>query len=305
MAGPFTHMTIVEGAIKSFPVDQNLGKILRENRHFLTLGSVSPDIAYLAHLAMEGPAWADIMHYYRTNGIVKNALHSLSAAKTKGKIWKYQLAWLLGFVGHLVADATIHPIVESIVGPYTDKNTNSDHRDCEMIQDVLIFKDVMNLELSAAEYTDLLNASFEHSSSGKVVEFWTVHAEVNSPTAGKFPADRIIESYNKELDTAEGGNAFAKLFRHIGSAYIYRTHSDISKNSPELVEQYYSNIQLPNGLTGSFPKDGFEYAVRNLVAVWSKIERSLFSKENIANIVPNWNLDTGIDQEAETRTYWS
>ncbi len=305
MAGAFTHMTIVADAIKSFSVDKRFGKILRENKNFLTLGSVSPDIPYLAYLAMGGYNWADIMHYHKTNGIVKNALHSLSVAKTKGKIWEYQLAWLLGFVGHLVADATIHPIVESIVGPYTDKDTNSKHRECEMIQDVMIFKDVMNLELSAAEYTDFLKACIEHSSFDKVAYFWAVHAEVNCSTAGSFPTKSIIDSYVKELDTAEGGNAFARAFRHFGIDYVYRTHSDITQNSPELVNKYYLHIQLPNGLTGSFRKDGFEYAVKNLVAIWSKIERSLFSTENIANIIPNWNLDTGIDQETEIRTYWS
>jgi hypothetical protein len=61
MAGAFTHMTIVEEAIKSFPVDQTLGKILRENWNFLTLDSVSPDIPYLGQLALEGPTWADII----------------------------------------------------------------------------------------------------------------------------------------------------------------------------------------------------------------------------------------------------
>jgi hypothetical protein len=63
MAGAFTHMAIAEEAIKSFSVDQALGKLLRENRNYLTLGSVSPDIPYLAHLALEGANWADIMHY--------------------------------------------------------------------------------------------------------------------------------------------------------------------------------------------------------------------------------------------------
>jgi len=305
MAGAFTHMTIVEEAIKSFPVDQALGKILRANRNFLTLGSVSPDIPYLAHLALEGPTWADIMHYNRANGIVINALHSLRTAKTKGKIWRYQLAWLLGFVGHLVADATIHPIVESIVGPYTDKDTRGNHRECEMIQDVMIFKDVMNLELSAAEYTDFLKACIDHPSFDKVAFFWAAHAEVNCSMAGPFPTERIIKSYVKELDTAEGGNALARAFRHFGIDYAYRTYSDITKNSPELVKKYYSDIQLPNGMTGSFLKHGFEYAARNLVAVWSKIERSLFSTENISSIIPNWNLDTGVDQDSAVRTYWS
>jgi Zinc dependent phospholipase C len=305
MAGAFTHMTIVEEAIKSFPADQALGKILRENRNFLTLGSVSPDIPYLGHLALEGPTWADIMHYHRTNGIVANALHSLQAAKTKGKIWRCQLAWLLGFVSHLVADATIHPIVESIVGPYTDEDVRQNHRECEMIQDVMIFKDVMNLELSASEYTDFLRACIKHASFDKVSFFWTAHAEVNCPMSGSFPSGKDIRSYVKELDTAEGGNSLARAFRHFGINYAYRTYSDITKNSPELVKKYYSDIQLPNGIAGSFRKDGFEYAARNLVAVWSKMERSLFSTENIAIIIPNWNLDTGVDQDSAIRTYWS
>ncbi|MFH2045050.1 MAG: zinc dependent phospholipase C family protein [Pseudomonadota bacterium] len=305
MAGAYTHMAIVASAIKSFAVDQKFGKILRENKNFLTLGSVSPDIPYLAHLAMGGFAWADIIHYHKTNGIVKNALHSLSAAKTKGKIWNYQMAWLLGFVGHLVADATIHPIVESIVGPYTDKDTRNNHRQCEMIQDVMILKDVMNLELYAAEYSDVLKACIKHPSFEKVAFFWAAHAEVNCPMAGSFPAKKIIDSYVKEIDTAEGGNAIAKAFRHFGLDYVYRTHSDIKKNSPELVKKYYTSVQLPNGQTGSFREQGFDHAVKNLVTVWSKIERSLFSTENIANIIPNWNLDTGIDQDTEIRTYWS
>jgi len=305
MAGPFTHMTIVEEAIKAFPVDKSLGKILRENKNFLILGSVSPDIPYLSHLAGGGFTWADIMHYYRTDGIVKNALHSLSVAKVKGKIWKCQFVWLLGFVGHLVADATIHPIVESIVGPYTDDDTNSNHRECEMIQDVMLFKLVKNLELSAAEYTDLLKSCSQNPSLKKVADFWAIHAKINCPTFGNCPTDKIIESYIRELDVAEGGNTFAKASRHFGLNYVYRTYSEIVKNSSELVTKYYSNVQLPNGLIGSFQKDGFEYAVKNLVAIWSKIDRSFFSTENIINIIPNWNLDTGIDQETEIRTYWS
>ncbi len=305
MAGPFTHMTIVENATKSFSVETRFGGILRNNINFLTLGSVSPDLPYLSQLAMEGSTWADIMHYYRTNGIVKNALHSLSAAKNKNDIWEFQLAWLLGFVGHLVTDATIHPIVESIVGPYTDESVHSNHRECEMVQDVMILKDVMNLELSKAKYTDFLMSCFQHPSLKKVEDFWAIHAKINCPTVGDFPVDKIMKSYIEILSTAEGGNEIAKVSRHFGSNYFYSTHSDLMEKSPELVKKYYSNIQLPNGLMISFQTDGFDYAVKNLVAIWSKIDRSFFSTENIANIIPNWNLDTGIDQETDIKTYWS
>ena len=305
MAGAFTHMAIVAKAVNSFPADKSLGKILRLYKNFLTLGSVSPDIPYLAHLALGGFAWADIMHYHNTNGIVKNGLHSLKTAKSRGKVWDCRLAWLLGFVSHLVADATIHPIVESIVGPYTDANNRGPHRECEMIQDVLIFKEVMNLQVTAAEYTDLLHTAIEHNLFDKVGDFWASHAEVNWPAGDKFSYKNIADSYVAEIDLADAGNSLAKAFRHFGLNYIYRERNDIINNSPDLVEKYYSNIQLPNGLTGTFREKGFDYAVNNLTAVWSKIDRSLFSTENIGIIVPNWNLDTGVDQDTDTRTYWS
>jgi hypothetical protein len=305
MAGAFTHMVIVAEAIKSFSVEQNFGKILRENKNFLTLGSVGPDIPYLAHLAFGGFDWANIMHYHNTNRIVNNSLHSLAVSKARGKIWKNELAWLLGFVSHLVADATIHPIVECIVGPYTDESNIQNHRECEMIQDVMILHEITNNDVTYAEYTNFLRTSFEHPSFKQVAYFWAIHAEANCPFIGSFSTERIIDSYIKELDTAEGGNALSRAFRHFNINFVYKTYDEVVKKYPDLVEKYYTNIQLPNGKIGSFRTDGFDYAVRNLSNVWSKIERSIFSKENISQIIPNWNLDTGIDQEKEIRTYWS
>jgi hypothetical protein len=305
MAGAFTHMAIVGEAIKSFPPEKTYGKILRLNLNFVTMGSVSPDVPYLGQLALRGSTWADIMHYHQTNGIVKNAVNSLSVAKSKDKAWECQLAWLSGFAGHLVADATIHPIVESIVGPCTDRSTMGNHKQCEMMQDVLIFKDVKNLEVSGSEYTDHLISCRDSNYFDKVAEFWSEHAMVNCPAAGRPSIKDIFISYFKLLDTADGSNGLAKAFRHLGSGLVYNTSQELKNNSPQLVERYYNNVSLPNGLTGSFRKEGFEYAVKNLVTVWSKIDRALFSTDNIVEIVSNWNLDTGMDQTTGIKTYWS
>jgi hypothetical protein len=305
MAGAFTHMAIVSDASKSFPVGQKFGNLVHTYLNFLTLGSVSPDIPYLAYLALGGFSLADIMHYHQTNGIVHNALHSLGVAKKKENDWECQLAWLAGFVAHLVADATIHPIVECIAGPCTDPDSHSRHTECEMIQDVLIFKEVKNLELTSTQYSDELKACRTHASFDKVSEFWAAHAKVNCPSGGSFSPQRVFDSYFALLDTVSGPSGLAGAFRHLGFKYVYRTYIDITTTSPDLVQQYYSAIPLPNGLTGSFRKDGFDYAVRNLVAIWSKIDRALFSTENIVDIVPNWNLDTGVNQTTGVRTYWS
>jgi hypothetical protein len=308
MAGAFTHMAIVSEAKKSFPPGKKFGDIIHSDLNFLTLGTVSPDIPYLAYLDVGGElGWADVMHYFQTNAIVKNAMHSLAAAKNIDTNWECQLARLAGFVGHLVGDATIHPIIESIAGPYTNPDSHSRHAESEMTQDVLIFKDVLNLEVAAAQYTDLIDDCRTNPSYDSVATFWDAHANVNCPFYKKFSAQGFITSYFNILGkvAADGGNLLAAAFRHMGIKYIYRTYSDITTNFPDLVKQYYTEIPLPNGLTGSFRKDGFDYAVKNLVAVWSKIDRALFSTDNIVDIVPNWNLDTGVDQSTGMKTYWS
>jgi hypothetical protein len=128
---------------------------------------------------------------------------------------------------------------------------------------------------------------------------------VNCPAAEPLSAKKILESYFTILDTAEGGGALAKAFRHIGLKYTYHPYQELTTQHADLVTKYYSSIKLPNGLTGAFRTDGFDFAVKNLVAVWSKIDRALFSTDNIADIVPNWNLDTGVDQATGKQTYWS
>lgn len=70
MAGAFTHMAVVFEAKKSFIPNSEFGKIIREFHNFLTLGSVCPDIPYLAYLSADNEEksfdWENFMHYHRT-----------------------------------------------------------------------------------------------------------------------------------------------------------------------------------------------------------------------------------------------
>jgi hypothetical protein len=310
MAGPFTHMAVTDQAKTNFPATTKFGKLLRQNLKFLVLGSVSPDIPYLSQLTYLNPigghvssSWADIMHYHQTNGIVLNGLHSFRAAKNKGEEWDAELAWLCGFVSHLVVDATIHPIVESIVGPYTDPKVHGNHTQSEMTQDVMIFHDVRNQDLTEARYADILQTVLGDDNFTAVADFWSNHAHVNCPYAGYLDVKNALNSYEKELGMAQGGNPLAAAFRHFGSKFVYKTYDDLM-HEPDLVKRYYSGVRLPDGSTGPFLKRGFEFAVSNLTAVWSKINRALFTNDNITEIIPNWNLDTGVDQASGIQTYW-
>ena len=53
-----------------------------------------------------------------------------------------------------------------------------------------------------------------------------------------------------------------------------------------------------------FREAGYDKAVDGTVAVLAKIDAYLFSSENNTEIVQNWNMDTGFDQEKNKRTYW-
>jgi hypothetical protein len=173
-----------------------------------------------------------------------------------------------------------------------------------MMQDVLIFHFVKNQELHAAEYTAHLTACKRDKAYAKVMEFWSAHAKVNAPALGTPETQAMFARYLAQLDTAEGGSAFAGAFRHIGFAYAYKTSAELLNNHKSKVKKYYTDVALPTGGTGSFRTEGFDRAVQNTVDVWSRMERFLFSHDNIAEIIPDWNLDTGFDQVRNTRTYW-
>ncbi|MBE0645519.1 MAG: zinc dependent phospholipase C family protein [Bacteroidetes bacterium] len=302
MAGAFTHMAIVAEAKARLSPSTEFGNIFRRKLKFVTMGSVSPDIPYLSHLELLGVNWADIMHYHSTNGIVHNGLHTLRVTKDSGEYWIEKLAWLAGFVSHLVADATIHPIVEAIVGPCTDPKTMGNHTECEMTQDVLVFE-TRNQELRSAEYTDHLLACKRDAAFSAVLEFWAEHAKVNCPSAGTPGTKGMFDRYFLQMDAAEGGYALAAAFRHIGITYAYKSAADLRKDKTKL-NRYFEKVKLPNGGTGAFMTEGFARAVQNTVDIWNKMDRYLFSTDNVAEIVPNWNLDTGIDQDTNKRTYW-
>ncbi|MDD3473368.1 MAG: zinc dependent phospholipase C family protein, partial [Syntrophaceae bacterium] len=79
--------------------------------------------------------WADLMHYETTNGIVLHGYADIKNTWVEGPLRPTDeriLAWLFGYASHLIADATIHPIVEAIVGPYEENS--KEHQLCETTQ---------------------------------------------------------------------------------------------------------------------------------------------------------------------------
>lgn len=308
MAGAFTHLIIVDVAKRSEQLPLNMMQLLNKHSEFLFLGSVSPDLPYLSYESGK-VHWADHMHYKYTNRLVRNGVEELrSRWQNRDGQEEVLLAWLAGYIAHMVADATIHPIVAKIVGPYAASEKNKEnHRICEMTQDSLVYKNHRNYDIQHSEFSSVLKFCKDSDHYEALVNFWAKHLKGAHEVDEAPDPDWWFECYTKALDVAEGSGV-ASLFRHmgIGTTLSYNTSDELMHEQPDLVERYYQQVKLPGGKAGTFEEHGFEKAVRNVIEAWIALHASLSAEKNIAEIVKNWNLDTGEDQDSPDRevTYW-
>lgn len=309
MAGAFTHFIICDVAKRKKSIaDLELRRLLNRHSEFLFLGAASPDLPYLS-FKTGNINWADVMHYEKTNGIAINGHNELkrvwSSRQTADEI---KLVWLFGFVSHLVADATIHPVVQAIVGTYEEHKT--EHRMCEMTQDSLIYFERKNTDIRYAEFSSALKFCSRSEHFDSLMDFWTELGTKTYSDKNAEPEPKLwFTTYTEAIDTAEGGSDIVALFRHlgIGSGFIYKAKDEIISQYSQDYEKYYTKAKLPDGRVGSFSKNGFERAVDNVVDAWNKLYAGLTSTINVASLIKNWNLDTGVDMDSSDGavTYWA
>ncbi len=309
VAGAFTHFIICDVAKREkAAADAELRRLLNKHSEFLFLGAASPDLPYLS-IKTGKVNWADVMHYEKTNSIALNGHGSLRGIWTRrGPVQEIQLVWLLGFVSHLVADATIHPIVQAIVGPY--EQHKEEHRLCEMTQDSLIYHERKNTDLRCGEFSSAVKFCGDSEHFDALVDFWKEQALKSYADKHEEPHPELwFDTYAEAIDTAEGGSGIIALFRHlgIGKDYLYETKDEIMSGRPQDYEKYFAHTQLPGGNVGAFSKEGFEKAVRNVVDAWNRLYAGLITTIPLAAAVKNWNLDTGVDMDTDekTVTYWA
>jgi hypothetical protein len=309
MAGTFTHFMICDAAKanrKSLPAD--LRKLLNRHSQFLFLGAASPDLPYLSFKTGE-VNWADVMHYEHTNAMAINSHKAIKKAwGTGGVPEQIQLVWLMGLVSHLVTDATIHPIVQAIVGGYEEHK--EEHRICEMTQDSLIYFEIKKTEIRYSEFSSILKFCQESSHVDALVEFWTGQTVKAFSDKKEDPDPELwLETYSDAIDAAEGGSTIVALFRHIGTIreYTYNTREEIVSTYPDRLRQYYQEIKLPTGAVGSFRESGFNRAVTNVIGAWNALYAGLTTDVAIARVVRNCNLDTGADMDSPRAAvpYWA
>jgi hypothetical protein len=309
MAGAFTHIIISDiGKTRQKQLGTELFQLLNKHYRFLFLGSVSPDLPYLS-LKTGGINWADVMHWEKTDSNFNIGYEELKTSwYLESEIDRAKLVWLMGYVSHMIADATIHPVVKEIVGEYNDE-TKDKHRICEMTQDSIIFFNHRNGEdIRYGEFADIVHYCKNSEHFEEFIAFWKRIMEVNYPEKGEEPYPELwFKTYSAAIDFADGKSVFAGLFRHVGpgKSFIYKTAEEIKDSEQDNYANYFEKVKLPGGTTANF-EEVFEKAVNNVVGAWRTIYSGLTTNVVPVKVVKPWNLDTGIDMQSLSKevTYW-
>lgn len=303
MAGCYTHLTIVSKildrrVLKRIGVDTSISQILREWSNYVLLGAISPDLPYLGF----GKTWADSFHYEKTSQIVREGLVELFGKSFATDPIQKQVAWLFGYAAHLVTDLYIHPVIEKKVGPYAENAT--DHRTCEMNQDVWILKKEMFDDVGRCELFDnTIKTCTENGAEGYFVdkaisEFWkTLIKKVYSPLKSPSPRrwflsfvalmDKFAENPDKHLITAR------ILLKSLHYGYPSKPNMD-----------YVDNLHRPNGERIDF-YTVFNGAAEKVKMFWAQMARAIRTKDVSCFTLPDGNLDTGkLLSDPETSIFW-
>lgn len=323
MAGAITHLLVVDAALEkahSDPGLSRLAKLLQSATPFLLLGSVSPDLPYAMAIGPD-KQWADRMHYLKTNGVGLRGSLELGLSNLVGRPeGNARLAWLAGYVAHCVTDATIHPIVQAIVGPYHTAPVR--HRVCEMVQDALLFSETRGCDLQGTQFVHQLKLSAlpEQHAFPWVVGFWFgLLKEVYGELGPNPDPAQWRETYATLLDVSSDSKLAFALSRQIPGL------SNLTYSSPKLLRSEQSDDvrdffdAVPDPLNHErrlhFAEIGFALAVEKVIQVWQCLDHDVQGAQAITGktqsaelpgVLFNWNLDTGANMAmGDSRvTYW-
>ena len=154
----------------------------RNYQAYVNLGSLGPDLYYYAKMTRsvkdilkEGfvqaqgvTAWSYHLHSYKPNEFPLKLIQILfsDVVRKGGQVElddndKRKLAYVAGHLTHIAADQIIHPVVNSVAGPYYREGQNRrKHRECEVFQDYFLYEEVYRLEEKSGAKYDFFKQDF-------------------------------------------------------------------------------------------------------------------------------------------------
>jgi hypothetical protein len=149
---------------------------------YVNLGSLGPDLYYYNRLSSsikdmlkEGfvqaagvTPWSYHLHSHRPNEFPLKLVEIIfsDVIRENGNVKLYdddmrKLAYIAGHLTHIASDQIIHPVVNSVAGPYYREGQNrKKHRECEVFQDYFLYEEVYRLEEKTGPKYDFFKQDF-------------------------------------------------------------------------------------------------------------------------------------------------
>ena len=193
MPANITHMLIAHKALqtlktKGIPEYTEFANLLDDTsskknyKAYINLGSLGPDLYYYSKLSSsikdmlkEGfvqakgvTPWAYHLHSHKPNEFPLKLVEVLfsdvirNAGKVRLENDDYRkIAYVAGHLTHIAADQIIHPVVNSVAGPYYRSGENrKKHRECEVFQDYFLYTKVYREEGKSGSKYDFFEQDF-------------------------------------------------------------------------------------------------------------------------------------------------
>lgn len=311
MPGAYAHITLAfesmnPDAFDDLEIYETLVGELLTNVGYVELGAISPDMPYLVGTGSNASAiaWADRMHQGDVAGRIRAGVKAVSRVSEEKKI--KCLAWLLGFVEHIVFDVFLHPVVNLVAGGAYGPNTKEKHQECEKHQDVYIvnrqfkIEDLSDASIVRAVLQNLHGLENDRTMDDDVKSVFDAMLRDGSSDlyAVNIPdIDRWYSSFISKLKLQEGSDFLVSIGRHMDIGLIYPAFSAYDRQFVDSLplpaggqEHYYALFSKAKGLVLEHWKH-----IISCVCLGVEFDESLFD---------GWNLDTGTDGSGNLH-FWS
>ncbi len=312
MPGQFVHMSLVnsvctpEGLAQVTGLTPTLRSALRNYTPFCRLGAASPDCPSLVG-STDATGWCDVMHYVRPADFIRYAIPKLLQMRFSTAKARACIAWVFGYTSHVVADCTIHPVVEALVGPYSNKKNRAAHRRCELDQDAYLFRALTGhevLDTDFLRFTGLAKCGVRRDTNKlnpAVVDLWAT-------CLGKYPRDdtrQYVRLPGRSLTPNVWYATYCNIMEHFATSDgpFVRWLGCAYRKSTEVDRRFIENLPVPRSSAPMSYTDLFEKTRQNLVAVWSELARALRDDDARLFTLRNANLDTGEDASKQL-VFW-
>ena len=309
MSGTLAHLTLVDTLCQVDVLNgintltPTMKRSLMTFMNFCELGAVSPDYPYLNPLSSNAAAWANIMHYWKPADFIRSGIkhvHNMNYSTTDAR---HCLAWLFGYTSHVVTDMTVHPVINLKVGPYEQNKTN--HRICEMNQDVYIFHE-KKTGIDSDEFirncgiSSCVDPSDKEALDPAISDLWSnilkeipletvkMKNDFSNPDEPPEP-NEWHKYYVTILDKfALEGKRLPPFSRHFaeGEGLVYPGYDNI-------IRDYIDNLRRPVNTPIGFDMV-FQQAQENVKQVWTELGSALDKGKPELFTLANADLDTGI-----------